>query len=80
MDGKEVLRELRKDLSLRLIPVVVLSTSDHDKDVLESYGLDSNAYIVKPVEVSQFFEVVRIMQEFWVSVVKLPLSDVQPKA
>lgn len=72
MDGKAVLRQIRADESLKLIPVVVLTTSNHDKDILESYGLHSNAYIVKPVDVEQFFEVIRKTHEFWVRVVKLP--------
>lgn len=72
MDGKAVLREIRGNETLKLIPVVVLTTSDHDKDILESYGLQSNAYIVKPVDVDQFFEVVRKTHDFWVKVVRLP--------
>jgi CheY-like chemotaxis protein len=75
MDGKAVLRELGDDESLKLIPVVVLTTSDHDKDILESYGLNSNAYIVKPVDVGQFFAVVQKTHEFWVHLVKLPRPE-----
>ncbi|WP_068265548.1 response regulator [Rubripirellula obstinata] len=72
MDGKAVLREIGADPSLRLIPVVVLTTSNHDNDILETYGLNSNAYIVKPVDVSQFFEVIQKTHDFWLRVVKLP--------
>ena len=72
MDGKRVLKELAADDSLKLIPVVVLTTSSQDKDVLESYGMNANAYIVKPVDVHQFFAVVQKTHEFWVHLVKLP--------
>lgn len=72
MDGKAVLKQIGDDPSLRLIPVVVLTTSDHDTDVLESYGLNTNAYIVKPVDAEQFFAVIQKTHEFWLRVVKLP--------
>jgi CheY-like chemotaxis protein len=71
-DGKSVLRELNADESLKLIPVIVLTTSDHDSDILESYGLNSNAYLVKPVDVTEFFVLIQKTHEFWVHLVKLP--------
>ena len=72
VDGKEVLRQIRADEVLKVIPVVVLTTSSHDKDILESYGLAANSYIVKPVDLSSFFDVVKEINNFWVRVVALP--------
>ena len=72
VDGREVLRQVRQDESLQVIPVVVLTTSSHDKDILETYGLFANSYIVKPVDLSSFFEVIKEINNFWVKVVALP--------
>ena len=72
LDGREVLRLIREDDSLKVIPVVVLTTSSHDKDILETYGLTANSYIVKPVDLNSFFDVVRQISNFWVRVVALP--------
>lgn len=72
MNGKEVLEQLSADNDLRLIPVIVLTTSDYERDIVESYGLNTNAYIVKPVDVAQFIDAIQTLQEFWVRVVKLP--------
>jgi CheY-like chemotaxis protein len=72
LDGREVLKQIRADESLKVIPVVVLTTSSHDKDILESYGLAANNYIAKPVDLNSFFEVVREINNFWVRVVALP--------
>ena len=72
LDGRDVLKEMRADDSLKVIPVVVLTTSSQDKDILESYGLSANNYIVKPVDLTQFFSVIQNVQEFWLKVVKLP--------
>ena len=72
LDGREVLKRIRQDESLKCIPVVVLTTSSHDKDILESYGLAANSYIVKPVDLHCFFEVVKQIENFWVRVVALP--------
>jgi CheY-like chemotaxis protein len=72
LDGREVLKQVRADESLKVIPVVVLTTSNHDKDILESYGLAANSYIVKPVDLSNFFEVVKEINSFWLRVVRLP--------
>lgn len=71
-DGREVLEELHADDQLRSIPVIVLTTSDAEKDVLKSYDLQANCYITKPVDMEQFSQVVRTMNEFWFTVVKLP--------
>ena len=71
-DGREVLREIKNDPSLRQIPVVVLTTSQADEDILRSYELHANAYVTKPVDFERFIAVVRQIDEFFVSVVKLP--------
>lgn len=71
-DGREVLREIKADDALRSIPVVVLTTSDAEEDILRSYDLHANAYVTKPVDFERFLEVVRQIDEFFVSVVKLP--------
>ena len=71
-DGREVLRELKSDPSLKFIPVIVLTTSRSDKDVLQSYELNANCYITKPVDFQQFIDVVKSIEHFWLSVVTLP--------
>ncbi|MEG3634262.1 response regulator [Micromonospora palythoicola] len=71
-DGREVLEEIKRDEQLRRIPVVVLTTSQADEDILRSYQLHANAYVTKPVDFEQFISVVRQIDEFFVSVVKLP--------
>ena len=71
-DGREVLAEVKSDPDLRSIPVVVLTTSKAEEDVLRSYDLHANAYVTKPVDFDRFIEVVRQIDEFFVSVVKLP--------
>jgi CheY-like chemotaxis protein len=72
MDGREVLQEIKKDEQLCRIPVVVLTTSQADEDILRSYQLHANAYVTKPVDFDRFIAVVRQIDEFFVSVVKLP--------
>ena len=72
MDGREVLAELKADEVLRRIPVVVLTTSEAEEDVLRSYSLHANAYVTKPVDFERFIEVVRAIDDFFVSVVRLP--------
>ena len=72
VDGREVLAEIKNDESLRRIPVVVLTTSQADEDILRSYSLHANAYVTKPVDFDSFIAVVRQIDEFFVSVVKLP--------
>jgi CheY-like chemotaxis protein len=71
-DGREVLAEVKGDTALRSIPVVVLTTSKAEEDILRSYDLHANAYVTKPVDFSRFIEVVRQIDEFFVTVVKLP--------
>jgi len=72
MDGREVLAEMKSDDELCRIPVVVLTTSDAEEDVLRSYALHANAYVTKPVDFTRFIEVVRKIDDFFVSVVRLP--------
>ena len=71
-DGREVLGEIKADERLRTIPVVVLTTSEAEEDVLRSYALHANAYVTKPVDFERFIDVVRQIDDFFVSVVKLP--------
>jgi CheY-like chemotaxis protein len=71
-DGREVLAEIKGDADLRAIPVVVLTTSQAEEDVLRSYQLHANAYVTKPVDFDRFIAVVRQIDEFFVTVVKLP--------
>ena len=71
-DGREVLAEVKADERLRRVPVVVLTTSKAEEDILRSYDLHANAYVTKPVDFDRFIEVVRQIDEFFVSVVKLP--------
>jgi CheY-like chemotaxis protein len=71
-DGREVLAEIKGDENLRQIPVVVLTTSQADEDILRSYQLHANAYVTKPVDLDCFMTVVKQIDEFFVSVVKLP--------
>jgi CheY-like chemotaxis protein len=72
MDGREVLAEIKSDESLRTIPVVVLTTSEAEEDILRSYDLHANAYVTKPVDFDRFIDVIRQIDDFFVTVVKLP--------
>jgi two-component system, chemotaxis family, response regulator Rcp1 len=72
IDGRQVLAEMKKDPDLRRIPVVVLTTSKAEEDVLRSYDLHANSYITKPVDFDQFIKVVHLIEEFWLTVVTLP--------
>ncbi|MBE7698927.1 response regulator [Oerskovia sp. Sa1BUA8] len=72
MDGREVLGELKSDPVLRQIPVVVLTTSEAEEDVVRSYSLHANAYVTKPVDFDRFIDVVRQIDDFFVTVVRLP--------
>ncbi len=74
-DGREVLAEIKGDETLRSIPVVVLTTSQAEEDVLRSYELHANAYVTKPVDFERFIDVVRQIDNFFVTVVKLPNAD-----
>jgi CheY-like chemotaxis protein len=71
-DGREVLSEIKSDDSFRRIPVVVLTTSQAEEDILRAYNLNANCYVTKPVDLDQFIKVVQTIEDFWLSVVKLP--------
>jgi CheY-like chemotaxis protein len=71
-DGREVLREVKEDEKLRTIPVVVLTTSKAEEDILKSYSLHANCYVTKPMGLQQFLDVVRSIEDFWFTIVKLP--------
>jgi len=71
-DGREVLSELKADPDLKTIPIIVLTTSHSDKDILRSYELHANCYITKPVDFAHFIDVVRSVEQFWLTVVTLP--------
>ena len=74
-DGREVLAEIKADPSLRHIPVVVLTTSGADEDILRSYQLHANAYVTKPVDFDSFIKAIRQIDHFFVSVVRLPAGN-----
>lgn len=71
-DGRQVLSEMKADPALRLIPVVVLTTSEAERDILRSYELHANCYITKPVDLEKFIHIVRTIEAFWLAVVTLP--------
>jgi CheY-like chemotaxis protein len=72
MDGREVLAKIKADDDLKLIPVVILTSSRAEEDILKSYNSYANCYISKPVELDQFIEVAKSIENFWLSIVKLP--------
>ena len=72
MDGRELLSLIKGDEKLKRIPIVILTTSDAEQDVLTSYDLHANAYITKPVDFEQFIAVVKTIEEFWLEIVLLP--------
>ena len=71
-DGREVLEEIKCDDGLKQIPVVVLTTSAAERDILRAYNLHANCYITKPVDLEQFIKVVQLIEDFWLTIVKLP--------
>src|SRR5664280_1123300 len=71
-DGREVLREIKGDDCLKCIPVVILTTSNAEEDLIETYKMNANCYITKPVDLDQFINVVESIENFWLSIVKLP--------
>jgi chemotaxis family two-component system response regulator Rcp1 len=72
MDGPELLAKIKTDPSLKRIPVVILTTSKSEEDIIESYDLHANCYITKPVDMERFITVVKSIEDFWFTVVKLP--------
>jgi CheY-like chemotaxis protein len=75
--GREVLAEIKRDSDLQEIPVVVLSSCAAEQDILRSYNLHANSYIIKPVDVTQFLQVIETIESFWLSVVRLPPASRQ---
>jgi len=71
-DGREVLSAMKQDAALRTIPVVILTTSQAEEDVLRAYNLNANCYVTKPVDFDQFMRIVRTIEDFWLNVVTLP--------
>jgi len=74
-DGREVLEEIKADNSLKLIPVVVLTTSHAEEDIVRSYNLHANCYVTKPVDLDQFMRIVKSIEDFWLTIVRLPPVD-----
>ena len=74
-DGREVLAEIKNDDNLKCIPVVILTSSQAEQDIVKSYNLHANCYITKPVELDQFLGVIKNIEQFWLTVVKLPPGD-----
>ena len=77
-DGREVLAEIKGDPNLRRIPVVILTTSKSEQDILKTYDLHANCYITKPVDLIQFIEVIKAIKEFWLTIVNLPPKEREP--
>lgn len=73
MSGRELLEIIKEDAVLKTVPVVVLTTSDDERDIFMSYSLHANCYITKPVDMSQFVTIVKNIKDFWFTIVKLPL-------
>ena len=71
-DGRQVLAEIKADASLKRIPVVILTTSKAEEDILKSYDLHANCYITKPIDLEQFLKVVKSIEDFWLTIVRLP--------
>lgn len=71
-DGREVLEEIKQDPDLMRVPVVVLTTSQAEEDILRSYNLHANCYVTKPVDLDQFITIVKSIEDFWLTIVKLP--------
>lgn len=74
-DGRQVLAEIKSDEGLKRIPVVILTTSQAEEDVLKTYNLHANCYITKPIDLNQFLRVVRSIEDFWLSIVVLPPKE-----
>lgn len=72
MDGKQLLEQMRADPSLRRIPVVALTTSKQENDIIRTYDLGANSYIVKPVDIDQFVSAIKVLEDYWFQIVVLP--------
>jgi chemotaxis family two-component system response regulator Rcp1 len=71
-DGREVLAEVKADENLKRIPVVIMTVSKAEEDVLKTYNLHANCYIIKPLDLDQFIKVIKAIEDFWLTIVKLP--------
>jgi len=71
-DGREVLAEIKSDPDLKAIPVVIITSSEAEQDIIKSYNLNANCYVTKPVDLDQFIKVVQSVKDFWLTIVKLP--------
>lgn len=78
-DGREVLAEIKGDADLKRIPVVILTVSKDEEDVLKTYNLHANCFITKPIDLNQFIKVVKSIEDFWLTVVKLPPGESKGK-
>ena len=78
-DGREVLAEIKNDPDLKRIPVVILTVSGAEEDIIKTYNLHANCYITKPVDFDRFLEVVKAIEDFWLVIVKLPPKGSNPK-
>jgi chemotaxis family two-component system response regulator Rcp1 len=74
-DGREVLAEIKADIGLKHIPVVIMTISQAEEDIFKSYNLHANCYVTKPIDLNQFIRVIKSIENFWFSVVKLPPKD-----
>ena len=74
-DGRQVLREIKEDARFKTIPVVILTTSRADEDISKSYSLHANCYVTKPLDLKQFLDVVRSIEDFWFTTVRLPAKS-----
>jgi len=74
-DGRELLADIKTDPNLRQIPVVILTTSKAEEDILKTYDLHANCYITKPVDLDQFMTVVKSVEDFWFTIVRLPTNE-----
>ncbi len=76
-DGRQVLAEIKEDPDLKRIPVVILTISKDEEDILKSYNLHANCFITKPIDLSQFMRVVKSIEDFWLTIVKLPPNEMK---
>jgi chemotaxis family two-component system response regulator Rcp1 len=76
-DGREVLAEIKNDTDLKRIPVVILTISSDEEDILKTYNLHVNCFITKPIDLTQFLKVVHSIEDFWLSIVKLPPNGIK---
>ena len=75
LDGREVLARIKQDDDLKVIPVVILTSSNAEKDVVKTYGLHANSYILKPIDITKFADIVKAVESFWFSIVVLPPKE-----